>query len=118
MLERPNYVAVMDDDVLCYRGFSANAHPGNVKYQRVKEKLQGDFETASYQDKMSIVKQLVATVHEWGGRFLERDPATGKWFEAENKRAYQKASQALRENQCSPKKRDVVQADRVESGVL
>jgi hypothetical protein len=45
-----------------------------------------------------IARQIVATIQQRGGRFLQRVGHTGdEWEEVTNKRAQQKTSQALRE---------------------
>jgi hypothetical protein len=85
------------DDVLLGRGGRTNHHPGNKKYLQEKEEMQARYMAASKQDKTGVSQELVDRVHARGGRFLELDPTSNKWFEVTNIKARKKASQSLRE---------------------
>ena len=92
------YHEVTQDDVLCHRGGFANKHPGNLRYHQVKVTLQPLYEATVKAKKREVTQQLVDAVHAWGGRFLEQEEDTERWFEIHEKKALTKASQALREN--------------------
>ena len=95
------YFDFTDQDVLCHRGGFANKHPGNLRYHQVKMNLQPAYEATAKSQKRNITQQLVDAVHAWGGRFLEQDANSERWFEIHPKKALTKASQALRENYTS-----------------
>mmetsp|Transcript_1334 Transcript_1334/g.2932 ORF Transcript_1334/g.2932 Transcript_1334/m.2932 type:complete len:372 (-) Transcript_1334:28-1143(-) len=105
--ETLEYVDAYNDlDVLCQRGGLANKHPGNIRYHRHKAALQGLYKATPKAHKGQVAQQLVNQVHEWGGRFLEKETTTNaegvivqeRWYEIHHKKACIKAGQALREN--------------------
>ena len=96
--ENKTYFKYTNNDVLCQRGGFANKHPGNLKYHEDKAKLQPRYKKENETEKKNIVLELVKAVHERGGHFLEQEPKSGNWFEIHEKKAYIKASQALRED--------------------
>ena len=48
-------------------------------------------------EKLKISRSIVAAIREKKGRFLEKDAATGTWYDIGDKKAVEKTSQALRE---------------------
>jgi len=59
--------------------------------------MQDEYETASVNRKTQLSRELVAFVHNRGGRFMRKNDETGEWFEVDDKTARQKASQTLRD---------------------
>lgn len=87
-----------DDDVMYGRGGGTNNHKGNIRYLLEKLKLQPAYILlASQKGKKAISQQLVQTVKDWGGRFVDRDE-DGKWYIVDDSIARKKASQTLRED--------------------
>lgn len=86
-----------DLDCLCQRGGKASNHPGCQAFLKQKEAMQIRYRKASLEEKYRMSKELVAFVHNRGGRFLKKDK-TGKWIEIDEEAARRKASQALRDN--------------------
>lgn len=98
---KPDNIVLVDfnkHDILCQRGGLANTHEGNLRYHDVKTSLQPEYAKRTKEKKGEIARQLVNSVHAWGGRFLEHDKDSNRWFEIHYKKACIKASQALREN--------------------
>lgn len=99
-------VVVNEKDVLFGRGGATNNHMGNRKFRSLISKHQEEYLLVKKTDKKSIAISIVNEIHEQGGRFLKRvddgsasDNAidTQQWVEVTEKRACEKASQALRE---------------------
>lgn len=86
-----------ENDVLCGRGGIVNHHLGNKRYLAATRRLQTRYRAALKPDEKTMIsRELVATVHEWGGKFLYKKGV--KWFELSYAKARRKASQALRED--------------------
>jgi len=88
---------VTDLDVLLGRGGETNHHPGNKCYLKEKDLMQERYLAASKTEKTGISQELVDRVHKWGGKFLDKDPVSGRRYVISNLRARKKASQTLRE---------------------
>ena len=107
-------------DVLCGRGGNGGmlyCGPGNTMFRslvamnKVRNGLlinkmifdiivQKSFALCeSKKDKRKISCAIIETVHSRNGRFLEWNEESSQWQEAGEAKAYQKTSQALRENQ-------------------
>ena len=79
-------------------------HPGNQDFRKLVKKQQQIYLVASKRtDKPYIATHIVETIRSRGGRFLRRTK-TGQygarpygWLEIDDKKAYEKACQALRE---------------------
>jgi len=95
-----------DVDVLCGRGGNASNHPGNQAYLKKKESMQAQYMAAKNdQEKTQLSRELMDYVHKRGGRFVKRDPKDNqRWVEISYKDARVKCSQALRDDNTSPKK--------------
>eukprot|EP00537_Pseudo-nitzschia_pungens_P015036 CAMPEP_0172398192 /NCGR_PEP_ID=MMETSP1061-20121228/34598_1 /TAXON_ID=37318 /ORGANISM="Pseudo-nitzschia pungens, Strain cf. pungens" /LENGTH=364 /DNA_ID=CAMNT_0013130595 /DNA_START=277 /DNA_END=1371 /DNA_ORIENTATION=+ len=102
--EIKKYVEPTEKDVLMGRGGKSNHHPGNAKYRAQVDKFEGRYkDTDDKEEKARISKELVRTVKEYGGNFLEKDD-TGCWYVIDDAVAHRKVSQALREDK-DPEKR-------------
>jgi len=88
-----------ESDVLCGRGGAALRHPGNQTYRRLVHLNKGLYITCLKAEKLKISRSIVAAIREQNGRFLERDPKKGTWYDIGDKKAMEKTSQALREGQ-------------------
>jgi len=86
-------------DVLLGRGGLTNKHPGNIKYRETAEDWKGYYQSQkSKDDKKDVSILLMKCVHDYGGRFLTKDPSTECWVVAQDNQARKKCSQALRES--------------------
>lgn len=93
------YVKFTDRDVLFGRGGRSNHHIGNKVYRDIVTAQQDRYRACDKHDKTRVAQAIVDRVHnEIGGRFLELDPTSGKWFLVPNVVARRKVGQALREN--------------------
>lgn len=97
-------VDLKKEDVLCGPGGHNRQHPGNVEYvQDVKDVLQIRFSGVDYRNdvpesvKMAVSQEIVARVHERGGRIVKRDRTDADWYEDSYHNARLKASQCLRD---------------------
>jgi len=73
--EPRTYVQVSDNDVLFARGAKANRHPGNIRYRQEIQKLHPryvDLKTTD-EERVSMQKEIIDSVEQLGGRFLEED---------------------------------------------
>lgn len=97
------YVEPKDIDVLLGRGGRSNHHPGNKRYREEVKNLRSWYAGISDKDEKTDLSQcLVDYVHNYQGRFLDKDD--NGWYEVPNIIARRKASQALRED-TDPEKR-------------
>ena len=97
------YVEPTEHDVLLGRGGRSNHHPGNQRYRDEVKNLQRWYKGIEEKDEKTDLSQcLVDYVHNYQGRFLEKD--TDGWYVVPNIVARRKASQALREDN-DPEKR-------------
>jgi hypothetical protein len=90
-----------DHDVLCGRGGSINSHPGNERFRQLVEKRKRVYLTARFKrEKRLIANSILSEIRSIDppGRFLSRDPKSGKWYDIGDEKARDKTSQALREN--------------------
>lgn len=97
------YIArVSELDVLCGRGGKANHHVGNKIYRQLicesKEKYRN---TEDKDEKTELSRSIVEKVCDYGGRFVKKDSATGRYYVLPKAEARIKTSQALRENRDS-----------------
>ncbi len=90
-------ICVRDMDVLFVRGGKGNKHPGNLAYRKLvkQQKLHYSIST----EKQAISHAIVAAIRKKGGRFLQQNKLTRRWYEVSDKEASKKTSQALREGQ-------------------
>lgn len=90
-----------DNDVLCGRGGTVNAHPGNEQYRKFVDSKKRLYLTARFKrEKRLISGQIVDQVRNLDppGRFLMKDSANpSTWHDIGDEKARDKTSQALRE---------------------
>jgi hypothetical protein len=87
--------SVLVNDVLLGRGGGTNRHTGNILFRDLVSEHQPAYVQARKRDKTLIAKSIVAHVRSKNGRFLREE--NGKWVDVGDKKAVEKASQALRE---------------------
>ncbi|KAL7551868.1 hypothetical protein ACHAWF_015086 [Thalassiosira exigua] len=88
------------NDVLLGRGVATNRHRGNENFRSIVSEHVSVYVTSKKKQKMIISKSIVDYVKTElapPGRFLAKDPATGSWYEVEERRALEKTAQALRD---------------------
>ncbi|CAB9506343.1 expressed unknown protein [Seminavis robusta] len=95
--EVKTFVDFTENDVLLGRGGLSNKHPGNKRYRQEIENAKAVYRSASKDEKTQWASLLVDYVKKYGGRFLEKDKATGQWYIVPDIVARRKAGQALRE---------------------
>lgn len=70
------------EDVLCVRGGLSNNHGGNIWYRKEASKRKQEYQnTSSTKRKNELRDEVIAAVHNRGGRFLKREKNTGRWVE-------------------------------------
>eukprot|EP00980_Cylindrotheca_fusiformis_P007960 scaffold1697_cov120-Cylindrotheca_fusiformis.AAC.42 len=86
-------------DIVCGRGAPTNYHYGNQVFRELVEDHQTSYLCAKRSDKPHIAMKLMDLVKENGGRFVRRQrTAEGLiWQEINDKGAYEKVCQALRD---------------------
>jgi hypothetical protein len=92
---------VSENDVLFGRGAAVNFHVGNLRFRKLVNQYRSTYLNAPKIEKAAIAKTIVEKI--WNanppGRFLCKDsPIQDSWVEVDERRAREKASQALREN--------------------
>ena len=90
---------IREQDVICGRGGAALRHAGNQTYRRLVNLNKGLYITCLKTEKLKISRSIVAAIREQNGRFLEKDATDESWYDIGDKKAIEKTSQALRENQ-------------------
>lgn len=93
-----------DLDVINGRGSTIQNHIGNINYRAIVSSRKREYASAKKFDKIHISKEIVATVRNCGGRFLELDKCTQLYYDIGDVNAWAKTSQALRDTK---KKRQV-----------
>jgi hypothetical protein len=96
---------VTDNDVLCGKGGQSIHHFGNIQFRQWAEEMKPEYSQLSKPEKTPYSWKLVNKVWEAGGRFLEKDDESGKYYIIVEKDARLKASQALREEKGRKKKK-------------
>ena len=87
-------------DVLLGRGVGTNRHSGNTHFRDIVSQRITAYATSTKSKKVEITRSVVDHIQTQlnpPGRFLEKDPATGRWKEVDMKRAHEKTAQALRD---------------------
>ncbi|CAJ1959269.1 unnamed protein product [Cylindrotheca closterium] len=88
-----------DSDILFGRGGRSNHHPGNKIYRDVVTEKQPYYRNCDKNEKTKVAQSIVDMIHDHhGGRFLELDKETCRWYVVPNVVARRKVGQALREN--------------------
>lgn len=103
--EVKEFVVPTQNDVLLGRGGRSNHHPGNKRYREEVKNMRDWYASIgeNKEEKTRLSQTLVDYVHDYNGRFLEKDK-NGRWYVVPNIVARRKASQALREDD-DPEKR-------------
>ncbi|GFH43837.1 hypothetical protein CTEN210_00310 [Chaetoceros tenuissimus] len=91
---------IHEHDVLCGRGGSVGAHPGNKYFQKLVKERKQRYLNSRKLEKKSVATEVVELIQKRNppGRFLKRDESSGFYIEITNSKANEKARQALREN--------------------
>ena len=85
-------------------GGKANHHIGNQIYRKVVNEMKERYRNTEDKDeKTDISRSIVEQVLVYGGRFVKKDSATGKFYVLTKTEARTKTSQALRENRADSK---------------
>lgn len=96
------------EGVYCEGGyFSAEnrKHPGNVRYDRIIQAFREEYNACrNKSEKICTIRQIIATVRGYGGRFVTYDDETGGWKQLSSSQEREKVSYALR----TAKSRDAV----------
>jgi hypothetical protein len=92
-------VAPNQHDVLCGRGGGTNNHVGNELFRQMVNQKKRSYLNSCKRDKPAVSRGIVQAIRnlEPSGRFLQRDEATGLWYDIGDQKAREKTSQALRE---------------------
>ena len=98
---------VTDNDVLCGKGGQSIHHHGNIQFRKWAEEMKPEYSQLSKAEKTPYSWKLVRKVLDAGGRLLEKDDATGKYYVIVESDARLKASQALREEKGRKKKKRI-----------
>jgi len=113
LLGDEEYVTPTKDDVLTGRGGYTNQNPGNKRYredlenQKVLYRELGETreEVTGKLLKTYVAEAVVVQVKTMGGRFLDKDLTTGRWYVMSDSKAREKAAQALRTNETKEDRR-------------
>lgn len=87
-------------DVLCGRGGESNNFVGNKKYRRVVNERKDAYRNIPLKRrkvKTAFVRSIVQHVNNCGGRFVDMDEQSGRYYVVTMEKARKKTSQALRE---------------------
>lgn len=86
-----------DTDVIIGNGGRVRKHPGNIEFKNIIDSKLKDYASFSLRrEKTNMIRSIVNQIHENGGIFVRKDPATGTWFEVDDVSAREKISQAFR----------------------
>jgi hypothetical protein len=92
-------IVVTENDILCGRGGLTNHHKGNKRFRDLVSLHRPDYIRAVKVSTPTVARMIVRAIRNSDppGRFLQKDTTTNKWVDIGDKRAAEKASQALRE---------------------
>uniref|UniRef100_A0A7S3LEI9 DUF6824 domain-containing protein n=1 Tax=Amphora coffeiformis TaxID=265554 RepID=A0A7S3LEI9_9STRA len=93
-------------DVLSGRGVATNRHEGNVQYRSLVALNKEVYVTSTKKQKMQISRSIVNAVRSLNppGRFLDKHPETGLWYDIGDRKAIEKTSQTLRDGAAEVRK--------------
>lgn len=92
------YITTITDlDVISGRGSGIQNHIGNINYRAVVSSRRREYTGVKKFQKIRISKEIVATIRDEGGRFLEFDKCTQLYYDIGDVNAWAKTSQALRD---------------------
>eukprot|EP00537_Pseudo-nitzschia_pungens_P015486 CAMPEP_0172407846 /NCGR_PEP_ID=MMETSP1061-20121228/75551_1 /TAXON_ID=37318 /ORGANISM="Pseudo-nitzschia pungens, Strain cf. pungens" /LENGTH=437 /DNA_ID=CAMNT_0013143957 /DNA_START=171 /DNA_END=1484 /DNA_ORIENTATION=+ len=93
------------NDILCGQSRVCASHEGNRNFQAVLDSYAGKYQKATNkQEKMTMTKEIVAIIHNLGGKFLKNKD--GMWEEISTVAARDKVSHALRTKVASWKRQE------------
>lgn len=86
-------------DVICGRGKGSYLHIGNSRFHKLVDKSKQKYLCSSKAEKTKLSRSIVAEIQSLDppGRFIEYDVSSATWVEVDDKRAWEKSCQALRE---------------------
>jgi len=92
------HIVITDQDILCGRGGATNHHKGNKRFRDIVTLHRPDYVAAPKIRKPDVARKIVRAIRTGNqpGRFLKKAD-DGKWVDIGDKKAAEKASQALRE---------------------
>lgn len=95
-------IQLQPNDVICGRGSPSCIHTGNLAFKRVIKKYEMEYLCSKRSDKPKIALKLLEVFRGKGMRFVKRErepPDNGRfvWVEIDDKQAYEKICQSLRE---------------------
>merc|ERR1719253_1344523 len=87
------------NDVLFGRGKGSYEHIGNIRFHKLVDKNKQKYLCSLKPEKTKISRNIVAKIRSLDppGRFIEYDVSIAKWVEVDDKKAWDKTSQALRD---------------------
>jgi hypothetical protein len=85
------------NDVLGGRGTKSNEHAGNKWDLKLVRDSKKSYRGATNEEKRTIVGNIVETIRGQGGRFLEQDKESKRWYVAHDITTFTKVAQALRD---------------------
>mmetsp|Transcript_7363 Transcript_7363/g.9770 ORF Transcript_7363/g.9770 Transcript_7363/m.9770 type:complete len:489 (-) Transcript_7363:120-1586(-) len=99
LTDSAGHIIVTENDILCGRGGLTNHHRGNKRFRDIVSLHRADYIQATKVQKPAVSRLIVNAIRNGSppGRFLKKDNKSGLWFDIGDKRAAEKASQALRE---------------------
>ena len=99
VLDNDGNMLVTENDILCGRGGLTNHHKGNKRFRDIVALHRPDYVRAAKIHKPGVARLIVRAIRNSDppGRFLKKDFKSNKFYDIGDKRAAEKASQALRE---------------------
>lgn len=96
--DRARIVQPLSSDVILGRGRHQQEYPGNLKLAELVDSKRQEYCHVRKLDKSRIIRDVVDTFQDSGGRFLERHDRLGKvtWQESNNDARREKVSQLFR----------------------
>jgi len=86
-----------DTDVIIGNGGRVMKHPGNKYFKNIINSKVQEYACFSLRrEKTNMIRSIVHQIHENGGTFIRKNPASGSWFEVDDVIAREKISQAFR----------------------
>ncbi len=87
-LRKMHFTNPQPRDVLCGRGISCHEHQGNKLLRQLIDRNLRRYAIAdSKSDKSSILREIIRSILQEGGRFLKKDSETESYYEAGMKAA-------------------------------
>ena len=81
-----------------FTGGKSNHHVGNKRYRQVVSEMKNMYRSTEAKTvKTDLSRAIVDHVCSYGGRFVKKDEASGKYYLLTKAEARKKTSQALRE---------------------